>query len=53
MVPQGNDIAQVLKGPEGDFLRRAPDGFGRQLMEAEVAARVGAGLHERSEDRTT
>lgn len=53
MVPQGNDIAQVLAGPEGDFLRRALEGFVRQLMEAEVAARVGAGLHERSEDRTT
>jgi len=53
MVPQGNDIAQVLAGPEGDFLRRAMEGLVRQLMEAEVAARVGAGLHERSEGRTT
>ena len=27
MVPQGNDIAQVLAGPEGDFFRKALEGF--------------------------
>ena len=53
MVPQGKDIAQVFAGPEGDVLRRALEGLVRQLMEAEVTARVGAGLHERSDERTT
>lgn len=53
IVPQTSDIAQVLAGPEGDFLRRALETMLRQIMEAEVAHQVGASLHERSEDRTT
>lgn len=53
MVPQTSDMAQVLAGPEGDFLRRALEQLLRQVMEAEVTAQVGAALHERSDDRTT
>jgi len=53
MVPHATDMAQVLAGPEGDFLRRAVEQVLHQLMEAEVSAQVGAALHERSEERTT
>lgn len=53
MVPEGTDVAQVLRGPEGDFLRRAMEQLLHRLMEAEVQAKIGAGLHERSADRVT
>jgi putative transposase len=53
MLPQTSDMAQVLAGPEGDFLRRALEQMLHQIMEAEVAAQVGASLHERSDERTT
>ena len=39
---------------EGDeFLRRAVRWLVQELMEAEVAAQIGAGRYERTEDRTT
>jgi len=53
LVPEGTDVAQVLHGLEGDFLRRAMEQLLHRLTEAEVTARVGAGLHERSADRAT
>mgnify|MGYP002713217611 CR=1 FL=1 len=53
MLPQSTDMAQVLAGPEGDFLRRALEQMLHQVMEAEVASQVGASLHERSDERTT
>ena len=53
MVPQTRDIAQILAGPEGDFLRKGLERLLHQVMEAEVSAQVGAALHERSEERTT
>jgi len=53
MVPQTRDIAQLLAGPEGDFLRKGLERLLHQVMEAEVSAQVGAALHERSEERTT
>lgn len=32
MLPQTSDMAQVLAGPEGDFLRRALEQMLRQIM---------------------
>jgi len=51
IVPHEGDIAQVLKGPEGDFLRRAVGELLHRLMEAEVSRQAGAGRYERSEER--
>ncbi|MHC4932453.1 MAG: IS256 family transposase [Planctomycetota bacterium] len=53
IVPHQADIAQVLQGPEGDFLRSAVERLLRQLMEEEVARRAGAERYERSEERST
>lgn len=53
MVPHETDMTQVLRGPDGDFLRHALERLLHQVMEMEVSARVGAGLQERSADRST
>ncbi len=51
IVPHAGDIAQVLQGPEGDFLRQAVTEFLHRLMEAEVSRLAGAERYERSEER--
>jgi len=43
----------VRKEGDGDLVRGAVRWFVRELMEAEATAVVGAGPHERTEERTT
>lgn len=50
-VVSRTDLGKILSGPEGDFMREAVRGALREFMEAEVASLVGAGTHERSEER--
>ncbi len=36
MVPQSADIAEILRGPNGDFLRKAASEMLREIIESEV-----------------
>lgn len=51
IVPHGATADQILEGPEGDLLRRLMEKMLASVMEGEVAAQIGAGLHERAEGR--
>lgn len=51
IVPHGATADQILKGPEGDLLRRLMEKMLAEVMEGEVAAQIGAALHERAEGR--
>ena len=51
LVPDGATADQILKGPEGDLLRRLMEKTLAEVMEGEVAAQIGAALHERAEGR--
>jgi transposase-like protein len=53
MVPHGEDMGEILRGPDGDFLRQATREMLHEIIEDEVAARIGAGRYERSADRVT
>ncbi len=46
-------VADVLAGEAGDFLREAVALVARELMEAEISARIGAARGEVSAERTT
>src|SRR5256714_12521311 len=46
-------VANVLAGEHGDFVREAVAIVARELMEAEVAAEIGAGYGEVSAERLT
>jgi len=49
-----DELVRKLMGDEhADVLRETLAWFVRELMEAEVTAQIGAGLHERSAERTT
>lgn len=49
-----DELVRKLMGDEhADVLRETLAWFVRELMEAEVAGQIGAGLHERSPDRLT
>jgi putative transposase len=49
-----DELVRKLMGDEhADVLRETLAWFVRELMEAEVAAQIGAGLHEKSAERTT
>lgn len=49
-----DELVRKLMGDEhADVLRETLAWFVRELMEAEVAGQIGAGLHERSAERTT
>lgn len=51
IVPHGATADQILNGPEGDLLRRLMEKMLAEVMEGEVAAQIGAALHERAEGR--
>jgi len=51
IVPHGATADLILKGPEGDLLRRLMEKMLADVMEGEVAAQIGAALHERAEGR--
>ena len=46
-------VRKLMGDDHADILRETLGWFVRELMEAEVAAQIGAGLHERSPERTT
>jgi putative transposase len=49
-----DELVRKLMGDEhADVLRETLAWFVRELMEAEVASQIGAGLHEKSAERTT
>ena len=49
-----DELVRKLMGDEqADVLRETLAWFVRELMEAEVATQIGAGLHEKSAERTT
>lgn len=49
-----DELVRKLMGDQhADVLRETLDWFVGELMEAEVAAQIGAGLHERSPERST
>jgi transposase-like protein len=49
-----DELVRKLMGDEhADVLRETLAWFVRELMEAEVAGQIGAGLHEKSAERTT
>ena len=49
-----DELARELMGDEhADVLGETLAWFVRELMEAEVAAQIGAGLHEKAPGRTT
>jgi transposase-like protein len=49
-----DELVRKLMGDEhADVLRETLAWFVRELMEAEVAGQIGAGLHERAPERTT
>jgi transposase-like protein len=53
MMTPADVVAQVMSGEQGDWLRDAVALVAKELMEAEVEQRTGAGRGERSAERVT
>jgi transposase-like protein len=54
MTKTNMDLTELLqKQDQGDFLRTIAEAVLQLLMEADVEGLIGAGRHERAENRTT
>lgn len=54
MTKTSMDLSELLaKHDQGDFLRSVAEAVLQPLMEADVERLIGAGRHERAENRTT
>ncbi len=51
IVPHESLEGQILKGPDGDFLRESMKKLLTEIMQSEVAAQIGAALYERTSER--
>lgn len=54
MTKTNMDLSELLaKHDQGDFLRSVAEAVLQLIMEADVEGLIGAGRHERAEQRTT